>query len=259
MSNALPDSHSAQPEIVRYGEETADIHSSSEEYAARFGGPVGEWMLAVQEQAVLDALDQDCTSVLDVGGGHGQIAVPLSKANRAVTVLGSAHICAERLRDFIESGAISFRAGNLIELPFPDQSFNLVVSFRLMSHCTAWRTLVAEMCRTSNHAVIIDYPTWFSFNFLTPLLFRIKHKLEGNTRTYRIFSWREIRREFKRNGYRVESVTNQFFFPMGIHRTLKRPDLSRRLEAVARALGLTWLLGSPAVAKFVREERKRNA
>ncbi len=256
MSNALTDSQPAQAEIVRYGDETADIHSSSDEYAARFSGPVGAWMLAVQERAVLAALDHECTTVLDVGGGHGQIAVPLSKANRSVTVLGSAHICAERLRDFIESGAIAFRAGNLIELPFPDQSFNVVASFRLMSHCTVWRALVKEMCRASNHAVIVDYPVWFSFNFLTPLLFRIKHMIEGNTRTYRIFSSWEVRREFKRNGYRLESVTYQFFFPMGLHRALKSPTLSRRLESIARGLGLTWLFGSPAVAKFVRVEGK---
>ena len=27
--------------------ETADIHTSSDEYATRFSGPAGEWMLAV--------------------------------------------------------------------------------------------------------------------------------------------------------------------------------------------------------------------
>lgn len=255
MSNAVIDSPHGSPEIVRYGDETADIHSSSEEYAARFGGPVGAWMLAVQERAVIAALDHDCTSVLDVGGGHGQIAVPLSRADRDVTVLGSAHICAERLRDFIESGAISFRAGNLVDLPFTDRSFNLVVSFRLMSHCTAWRTLIAEMCRTSNHAVIVDYPVWLSSNFLSPLLFGIKRRIEGNTRTFRIFTTWQVRREFKRHGFRLESSTAQFFFPMGLHRALKRPELSRRLERVARAIGLTWLFGSPVVAKFVREEQ----
>jgi len=30
--------------------ETADIHTSSDEYATRFAGPAGEWMLAVQEK-----------------------------------------------------------------------------------------------------------------------------------------------------------------------------------------------------------------
>lgn len=255
MSNAVIDATHSSPETVRYGDETADIHSSSEEYAARFGGPVGAWMLEVQERALLAALDQQCTSVLDVGGGHGQIAVPLSLANRAVTILGSSHVYAARLKDLIESGTISFRTGNLVALPFPDQSFNLVLSFRLMSHCTAWRTLIAEMCRVSSHSVIVDYPVWLSSNFLSPLLFSLKRKIEGNTRTFRIFSTWQVRREFKRHGFRLESSASQFFFPMGLHRALKSPGLSRCLEGLARALGLTWLCGSPVVAKFVRKEQ----
>jgi len=255
MSDPFTDNTAAaQVEIVRYGDETADIHASSDEYAARFGGPVGEWLLSVQERAVLDALDEECTSVLDVGGGHGQIALPLARANRSVTVLGSSHVCATRLRESIESGLISFRAGNLVELPFVPASFNLVVSFRLMSHCTAWRTLVAEMCRTASHAVIVDYPVWFSFNLLSPLLFSIKRRLEGNTRAYRLFSSLEVRREFRKHGFRCVSVKKQFFFPMGLHRALKSPRASRLLESVARALLLTRVFGSPVVASFVREE-----
>ena len=110
------------------------------------------------------------------------------------------------------------------------------------------------MCRTAEHAVIVDYPVWFSFNFLSPILFSIKRKLEGNTRTYTLFSSHEVRREFRKHGFRLSSLKKQFFFPMGLHRTLKNPILSRRLEAAARMLGLTRLFGSPIVAKFVREE-----
>lgn len=253
MTSVLTHPSESEPAIVHYGDETADIHSSSEEYAARFGGPVGTWMLEVQERAMLSMLDDECTSVLDVGGGHGQIAVPLSKAHRAVTVLGSSHSCSTRLRDFIESGSIAFRTGNLVELPFDAESFNLVVSFRLISHCTAWRTLIAEMCRTSNHAVVIDYPVWRSFNILTPLLFSLKRKLEGNTRTYRLFSSREIKREFRKHGFILAARKKQFFFPMGIHRAIKNPSLSRKLETGARWVGLTRFFGSPVIAKFVRE------
>ena len=236
------------------GAETADVHSSSQEYAARFGGAVGGWMLSVQEAAVLKLLDQQCTSVLDVGGGHGQIALPLAtKANRAVTVLGSSPVCAELLRRYIDTGSISFKTGNLIELPYEHGSFNLVVSFRLLSHCTAWRTLIAEMCRVSNHAVIVDYPVRFSSNVLTPLLFSVKRRLEGNTRTYRIFSTREVHREFKKAGFRLLGLEKQFLFPMGLHRALKSRKLSQLLETVARATLLTRLFGSPVVAKYVRK------
>jgi 2-polyprenyl-3-methyl-5-hydroxy-6-metoxy-1,4-benzoquinol methylase len=233
--------------------EDADVHASSDEYAARFGDAVGKWMLDVQEQAVLSLLDDESSSVLDIGGGHGQIAIPLANAQRAVTVLGSSPVCAQRLHHHIENGSMSFKCGNLIDVPFEDQAFNLVVSFRLMSHCTAWKTLIAEMCRVSSHAVIIDYPVWLSINILTPLLFTIKKRIEGNTRTFRVFTNYEVAREFRKHGFRLAEIKRQFVFPMALHRALKSPELSQKACRVADAVGATRLLGSPVIAKFVRE------
>ena len=123
-----------------------------------------------------------------------------------------------------------------------------------MSHCTQWRTLVAELCRVSDHAVVIDYPVWLSVNILTPLLFFVKRKIEGNTRTYRMFSTLELQREFKKHGFRLEQAKKQFVWPMALHRMLKSIPLSRNLEAPMRWLGITRLFGSPVVAKFVREQ-----
>lgn len=234
--------------------EDADVHASSDEYAARFGDTIGQWMLAAQERALLSLADKNCHTVLDVGGGHGQIAIPLSHTERSVTVIGSSPVCAARLSSQIENGTISFQAANLLELPFQDRSFDLSTSFRLISHCVAWRQLIAELCRVSEHAVIIDYPVWFSVNILTPLLFQVKKRIEGNTRTYRMFSTLEIAREFRKNGFRLERSEKLFVWPMALHRALKSVGLSNKLEAPARALFITKLFGSPVVAKFVREK-----
>jgi hypothetical protein len=130
-----------------------------------------------------------------------------------------------------------------------------VVSFRLISHCTAWKTLIAEMCRVAEASVIFDYPIWCSSNFLTPLLFRIKRLIEGNTRRYQIFTTRELVREFKRHGFRCCRIHKQFFFPMGVHRALKSPKISKLLEASARVLLLTRIFGSPGIIRFDRISR----
>lgn len=58
--------------------ETADIETASEDYATRFSGAVGEYFLELQLKIVLQFLEQySATSLLDVGGGHAQLAVPL--------------------------------------------------------------------------------------------------------------------------------------------------------------------------------------
>ena len=238
------------PELL--GVENADVHASSDEYARRFLGGVGDWMLKTQENALTSMLPSHVRTVLDIGGGHGQIALPLSRLGRSVTILGSSPVCAHRMRDEIENGSISFKCGNLVELPFGDRSFDGVVSFRLMSHCTAWRRLIAEMCRVADSAVLFDYPVWCSSNALTPLFFSIKRRIEGNTRSYTIFTTRELEREFRLHGFTRVAMRKQFFFPMGIHRALKRPGLSRMIEGVARALLLTKVFGSPVVIAFQR-------
>ncbi len=209
-------------------------------------------MLEVQEEALAELVDPSLTSVLDIGGGHGQIAIPLTQRQHSVTILGSSPACAQRVQHLLDAGAISFKSGNLVNVPFHDRSFDAVVSFRLMSHCTAWRTLIAEMCRVADRTVVFDYPVWCSANFLTPLLFALKRRIEGNTRTYRIFSTIELTREFRKHGFRCRAIRKQFFFPMGIHRALKSRRLSMFLEAIPRILFLTRLLGSPVIIKFER-------
>jgi 2-polyprenyl-3-methyl-5-hydroxy-6-metoxy-1,4-benzoquinol methylase len=232
--------------------EDADLHASSHEYARRFQGAVGAWMLEVQESVLTSLVDSSLTSVLDIGGGHGQIAVPLMNLQHSVTILGSSPACAQQVQHLVDAGAISFKSGNLVEVPFHNRSFDAVVSFRLMSHCTAWRTLIAEMCRVAERTVVFDYPVWCSANILTPILFVVKRAIEGNTRTYRIFTTRELTREFQKHGFRCTAIRKQFFFPMGIHRAFKSRRISSVLEGTARCLGLTRLFGSPVIIKFER-------
>jgi len=232
--------------------EAADIETSSDRYARRFAGPTGRWMLAVQEDRTRSLLRPygPGRSILDVGGGHGQLAVPFCREGHRVTVLGSAPECSARIRDIIVSGSCRFCVGDVISLPFPDRSFDLAISFRLLTHCSRWPDLVAELCRVARQAVIVDYPTSQSVNRLAPKLFAAKKKLEGDTRTWKLFTHAEVREVFADLGFRERRRYKQFFLPMVAHRMLKCRPLSAGLEALARAAGLTRLAGSPVIACY---------
>ena len=79
--------------------ETADIETASDDYASRFSGEVGRFFLERQLAITLAILERyDAPTLLDVGGGHGQLAIPLARRDFQVTVTGSADSCAERLR-----------------------------------------------------------------------------------------------------------------------------------------------------------------
>lgn len=233
--------------------ETADIETSSEGYAARFAGPVGGWFLEVQETITAAMLaGMPGVSVLDVGGGHGQLAGPLCQRGFAVTVLGSDDSCRTRIAGLVDSGACRFVAGNVVQLPFPDRSFDVAMSFRLLPHCAAWPVLVAELARVARRSVIVDYPTSEGLNAVAPALFGAKKKLEGNTREWRMFRHAEVDAEFAKHGYMLEARQPQFFLPMVLHRALRCRGLSAGMEAVCRGLGLTRRWGSPVIAEYRR-------
>lgn len=231
--------------------ETADIETSSDDYARRFSGAAGEWMLSVQERIVRKLIDgQTISQVLDVGGGHGQLARPLAAAGYQVTVLGSDESCQARLRDLVHEKRVTFRVGSVVAVPFPARAFDLVTSIRLLPHCTAWETLVGELCRVSSRFVLVDYPTSQSVNALSPLLFGAKKGIEKNTRPYTLFPHAQVDAAFAVHGFRRVARIAEFFFPMVLHRLLKAPVLSGCLEQAARVVGATRLLGSPVVALY---------
>ena len=232
--------------------EPADIVTSSDAYAARFSGRAGAWMLEVQRDITLDLLAPFAGgTVLDVGGGHGQLAVPLAARGYAVTVLGSSEACAARVQPVVASGNGRFMVGDTHALPFPDRAFDAVISFRMVTHSERWPTLIRECCRVARATVIVDYPTSQSLNAVAPALFGAKRRIERDTRTWTLFRHAQIRDAFADAGFVVAARRPQFFLPMVLHRALRSRTLSSGLERGCRALGLTRHWGSPVILQAV--------
>jgi 2-polyprenyl-3-methyl-5-hydroxy-6-metoxy-1,4-benzoquinol methylase len=233
--------------------EAADVETSSEGYARRFTGPVGAFFLDVQARTTLDLLAPwPRASVLDVGGGHGQITGPLVEAGYDVTVFGSAELCRERVREWVDAGRARFRSGDLLALPWPERTFDAVVSYRLLPHVERWQELAAELCRVARRALIVDYPTTRSVNVVSGALFGVKKGVEGNTRPFTVFRDAEVAAAVAAGGFRVTARRPQFLFPMALHRALGLAPLSRVLESAASGVRLTRALGSPVILRAER-------
>jgi ubiquinone/menaquinone biosynthesis C-methylase UbiE len=237
----------------------ADIETSSEDYARRFSGEVGEYFLSVQEEITLGLLKPwPKAKILDVGGGHAQLAVPLIKNGFNVTVAGSDESCRRRLDKFLQPGSFEYYTCNLLNLPFEDNSFEVAISFRLLTHEENWELQLSELCRVAKHTVIIDYPDTKSFNIFYDILFRVKKKFEGNTRVYRNFSSKEIIEEFRKNNFVNPVIKPEFFLPMVVHRAIKRVFILKNIENFFAMLGLTKLFGSPVILRVAtRKETDR--
>jgi SAM-dependent methyltransferase len=233
--------------------ETPDVETASEGYARRFSGEVGAFFLDVQAATVLELLAPwPGARVLEVGGGHAQLAAPLVERGCRVTVTGSAAVCRQRLDRSLPPGAFDFEVCDAARLPFPDRSFDVVVAVRLLTHLGGWREALAEICRVARRAVIVDYPDTRSFNRLYGALFAWKRAVEKDTRTFRCFRPREVAAECARHGFGSPAARRQFFVPMVVHRAVGRAGVSRTLERASGLLGLTRALGSPVILRMER-------
>ena len=233
--------------------ETADIETSSDAYASRFSGATGDWLLKVQANATLAMLDSyKEAKILEVGGGHGQLTSHLIAAGHKVTVLGSAEVCEKRIRTLVEAGDCRFEVGNVLALPYEDDAFDVVISYRFLAHVEQWQAFLSELSRVAKQAVIVDYPTLRSVNYVAPLLFSAKKNMEGNTRPYTCYDESELLAYMQTSGWQMGDRYAQYFWPMVLHRMLAKPGLSSALEGIARRLGLTGYLGSPVILKWVK-------
>jgi ubiquinone/menaquinone biosynthesis C-methylase UbiE len=236
--------------------ETADIETAMAGYAARFSGAAGEYFLAEQAAITLDLLRHlPSARVLDVGGGHAQLAEPLVKNGYAVTVTGSDDSCRIRLDQCLAPGSFTYQTCDSLSLPFANRSFDVVMAFRLLPHVSRWRQIIAEMCRVADKCVIVDYPDRRSTNILYELLFSMKKKMEGNTRPFTLFSRAEIAGSVAANGFAQPLFKPEFLLPMVVHRKVGNKTLSAAVEACCRLSGLTQLFGSPII---IRSDRLRS-
>jgi ubiquinone/menaquinone biosynthesis C-methylase UbiE len=237
--------------------ENADVDSSSDQYARRFNGAVGRWFLDVQTRITLDALAglPHGATVLDVGGGHAQVAPRLIAAGYRVTVAGSDPSCGHRLLPWTSIGQCRFDVADLQHLPYDDASFDAVVCFRLLAHSVNWIRLVGELCRVAAHRVVADYPSRRSVNIISRRLFDMKRSIEGvTTRRFSLYGRQEVADAFGRAGFRVTTEQPQYLLPMVVYRLAGSARFARAAEWPGRATGLTRLLGSPVI---VRADRPR--
>ena len=231
----------------------ADADTATDAYARRFAGPVGEWFLEIQRRIVLDLLAPwPRARVLDLGGGHAQIAGSLIEAGYSVTVAGSRETCRERLDRTLPPGSFRYCTADLLELPFGDREFDVALSLRFLSHVVHWQRFLGEMCRVARHAVVLDYADRWSFNLVGGPLFAAKRRVEKNTRRYHVFDRGQLLREFSAHGFGRAAVRPEFFLPMVVHRGVGHVEFTRAVEGASRITGMTRLLGSPVILRVER-------
>lgn len=153
-----------------------------QDYDAWYDSPRGRWIGETELQLLLRQLDRRSgRQVLDVGCGTGWFTRGLAAHGYAMTGLD---LDARRLEVARQRSAsdIAWLQGDAAQLPFPDRSFDQVVSLTALCFVPDWPRAVAEMVRVARHRFVLGLLNRHS------LLWRDKGRL-GGSGAYRGAHW----------------------------------------------------------------------
>lgn len=242
----------ASGEGASHDTEAPDIVTASDDYASRFRGAAGQFLLDRQVEVVrriLDAATPRPGEVIEVGGGHAQLTPAFLDAGCRVSVQGSSPDCFARLGALQERHVehLDLRVGSLWALPYEPRSADLVCAIRLLAHVERWRELLAEMARVTRHHLVVDVPVPTMMQRIGERAWFLKRRLEKNTRPYFLYPMIDIVAELDALGFDMRLAVGQFVVPMVIHRHLRLPALSRTMERLGERIGLHPRMGNPVL------------
>ncbi len=196
--------------------------------SSRFSGAVGRYIAEHQLSFLLNHSEPlPGLKILDVGAGTGRIALEL--AGRGAVVLAadasSKMLAILKEKAFLQGIPVKTSRIDAHHLPFPDRSFDMVISFRMIMHVVDWRRSLSELCRVSAGQVALDFPPRSGFAGLAPLIHPLIRPFNSNHQSYKVFSIAEVTTALQAEGFAVEAVDRHLVLPFGLHRLRQIPQL----------------------------------
>jgi ubiquinone/menaquinone biosynthesis C-methylase UbiE len=130
--------------------------------------------------------------VLEIGGGSGAMAAELVRLFPDVRLTATDYddsmveAARDRLREF--GARVEVQQADATQLPFPDESFDAVVSFIMLHHVIDWEKAIAEAVR-----VLRPGGRLLGFDLLAGKAMRFLHRAEGSNE--RMMRWEELWQE----------------------------------------------------------------
>jgi ubiquinone/menaquinone biosynthesis C-methylase UbiE len=214
----------------------------------RFGGPIGSLLLEEQERVLREAFgDVSGRPVIDVGTGTGRAALALARWGAQVTAIDASAqmLVAARSRATVAGLSVRFERQDAHALSFATQVFDHAVSLRLLMHAPDWKRCLEELCRVTRHRIVFDFPALASAAAVQAMTRRLTQAAGRQVEAYRVLSFRTVRREVERHGFRILTVHRQFVLPVALHKLVGSRTVTLTIERGLAAAGLLRIAGSP--------------
>ena len=126
----------------------------------KFGSknPLSRWLMdRFLETIVRLAQSTAPKRVLEVGCGEGKLVAHLHSRLPSVQEFAACDLSLEKLDPGVPSD-VAFKVGSAYELPYADNSFDLVVCAEVLEHLEYPERALAELCRTSSRYLLVSTP-----------------------------------------------------------------------------------------------------
>jgi ubiquinone/menaquinone biosynthesis C-methylase UbiE len=166
--------------------------------------------------------------VLDIGTGSGRLAIELAKAGGCNFDIAALDISENMLKKARENAArcgvvdrIEFVSGTAAALPFPDNSFDLVISYASLHHWFHPEAVfreIARVTRASGCAIIRDNkrvyqnPVWRASIWLISRFMNRRHRENWPKALLASYTIPEVREILNRSGLNNYRVRSDFVF-----------------------------------------------
>lgn len=120
--------------------------------------PIERRLVAGFTSALEDLLPTTAHSVLEVGCGEGHQLQKVLKAVGADRVVGLDLVDVELEGSWAGLEGVDLLWGSAYSLPFPEDSFDLVLALEMLEHVDEPDTVLAEIARVATGPVIISVP-----------------------------------------------------------------------------------------------------
>ncbi|OJU75674.1 MAG: hypothetical protein BGO09_12175 [Bacteroidetes bacterium 47-18] len=118
---------------------------------------------------ILNEVTDDMESVIDIGCGRGYFLEQLVKK-------GARNIWGCDLFDAVPVPGTQYQKGNIENLPFPDNSFDVVICSHILEHVKDFDKAVSEIKRIARKKVIVTVPKQRYYYYTLDLHVRFFHK-----------------------------------------------------------------------------------
>jgi ubiquinone/menaquinone biosynthesis C-methylase UbiE len=221
--------------------------------ARRFAGRQNQYVERIRIRGVLRSVGMNDFGrrVLDVGCGTGR--GPIALANAGFSNLTAVdfteamlRLAQEKLRPLPNRGAVRLVRGDAFSLPFPDASFDLVMSLKFfhMFKFSLQQEILAELTRVCRPGglLVIELSSVHKGLFVT------RYLEQRRVRAHQKFnSCREVYRLFDKSRFKQRRIIGTVL-PKAYKLLQHFPSIGERVEAIAYAPPFNWLATHVVVA-----------